>query len=220
MFSLFAILLLCIQFKLSMAVESSTMYVFAYSWTPGFCMNESYPGCMDPLPYWKNNFTVHGLWPQYVTSGYPSTCTTEKFDSSIPSKVGLDTLISRWPDVKYTINNTKYDSFWEHEWSKHGTCSGLTQYDYFMTAIRMTDILLTPDIFHKSVGTNINTEELRMLFGPTSTISLQCSHQSLVGVYSCWQQKNNVPTKLVACPDDVLQEDTCKSKEETYIPAL
>ena len=89
-----------------------------------------------------------------------------------------------------------------------------------MTAIRMTDILLTPDIFHKSVGTNINTEELRMLFGPTSTISLQCSHQSLVGVYSCWQQKNNVPTKLVACPDDVLQEDTCKSKEETYIPAL
>jgi ribonuclease I len=51
---------------------ADTMYVLAYSWTPGFCNTQSNdPGCSNPESYWKNHFTLHGLWPQYTTDGYP-----------------------------------------------------------------------------------------------------------------------------------------------------
>ena len=92
--------------QISMVAQStpSTMYVFAYSWTPGFCNGQTYPGCENSLNYWKQNFTIHGLWPQYITSGYPSTCTTEPFDPNIPINIGLDYMIERWPDVQYDVN--------------------------------------------------------------------------------------------------------------------
>ena len=41
----------------------------------------------------------------------------------------------------------------------------------------------------------------------------------LVGVYTCWQQIDNIPSKIVQCPDDVIHEDTC-TDTEVYIPAL
>ena len=197
----------------------STMYVFAYSWTPGFCNGQTYPGCTNPLNYWKQNFTIHGLWPQYVTSGYPSTCTTEQFDPNIPIDIGLDYMIERWPDVQYDINSKSYDSFWEHEWTKHGTCSGLSQYDYFTTALSLTNVLTTPEIIHNYIGSNVSTEALRSSITALPSVSLQCHNQMLVGLYTCWQQDNNIPSKLVACPDDVIHEDTCTASY-VYIPAL
>ena len=80
------------------------IYVYAYSWTPGFCHDQKYPGCGDPLPYWTTNFTIHGLWPQYATSGYPASCTTEAFDMNIPQQIGMNKMIQYWPDVQYDVN--------------------------------------------------------------------------------------------------------------------
>ena len=83
--------------------DENIIYVFAYSWTPGFCYttNPSYPGCVDPNPYWTENFTIHGLWPQYTTTGYPSYCSTETFDTDVPLDIGWDTMITYYPYVKY-----------------------------------------------------------------------------------------------------------------------
>ena len=65
-------------------LSTEFVYVLAYTWTPGFCINQTYPGCSDPESYWLNHFTLHGLWPQYTTTGYPSYCTTEAYNASIP----------------------------------------------------------------------------------------------------------------------------------------
>ena len=213
------LMLLLAEFAIIAHSTPSTMYVFAYSWTPGFCNGQTYPGCTDSLNYWKQNFTIHGLWPQYVTSGYPSTCTNEPFDPNVPNDIGLDYMIEKWPDVQYETSSKSYDSFWEHEWSKHGTCSGLSQYDYFTTALSLTNLLTTPDILHSYIGSNINTELLRTSIADSSSVSLQCHNQMLVGVYTCWQQIDNIPSKIVHCPDDVIHEDTCTATE-VYIPAL
>lgn len=33
--------------------------------------------------------------------------------------------------------STDSTKFWNHEWTKHGTCSGLGQHDYFQSAINL-----------------------------------------------------------------------------------
>jgi ribonuclease I len=68
--------------------QAMDMYVLAYTWTPEFCYGQAYPGCKAPEDYWKTHFTLHGLWPQYSTGGYPSYCTTEPFDTTVPYTIG------------------------------------------------------------------------------------------------------------------------------------
>jgi ribonuclease T2 len=187
------------------------MYVFAYSWQPEFCYNQpSYTGCATPKDYWKKYFTLHGLWPQYSAGGYPQSCTTEAFNTSIPNAVGYNDMITYWPNVKVAESDPTYDSFWEHEWSKHGTCSGLSQYDYFSKTLSLIKSFGTPASVTNAVGSTLSASTLRNNFGGSSYASLQCNAGSyLVGVYTCWNQNNGTPTTQRACPSDVLKEDTC-----------
>lgn len=199
--------------------DENTIYVFAYSWTPGFCYttNPSYPGCVDPNPYWTENFTVHGLWPQYTTTGYPSYCSTETFDTDVPLDIGWDTMITYYPDVKYEETDPDYDSFWEHEWDKHGTCSGLSQYDYFQQAILLAETFTTPEVLHKYINTtnSLSASDLRNAFGGSTYTALQCSNTNiLTGVYTCWSHS---PVLQIECPKSVQSEDTCSGEYLTIV---
>ena len=188
-------------------LSTDIVYVLAYSWTPGFCINQCYPGCKTPESYWLNHFTLHGLWPQYITTGYPSYCTTESYNSSIPDAIGFDTMIQFWPDVKYDTTSSSYDSFWEHEWTKHGTCSTLTQYNYFNDAIQLIERFQTPEVLVEATGGTIDASTLRKSMGD---VALQCSSGNvLTGAYTCWSQTNGVPGSQITCPSSVEMEDTC-----------
>jgi ribonuclease T2 len=197
------------------------MYVYAYSWTPGFCYQQEYPGCMDPQSYWETNFTIHGLWPQYTDNGYPSFCTKEPFDPIIPDQIGDTQMQQYWPNVQSDPNEPEYDDFWEHEWSKHGTCSGLTQTNYFENALALTNRIPTPTILTDSIGKNISASLLRNSFGSNANyVALQCKNQVLVGAYTCWNQTQNIPSVQVECPMSVVKEDTCANSENIIIMDL
>ena len=200
--------------------DTATIYVYAYSWTPGFCYNQVYPGCMNPLPYWETNLTIHGLWPQYAVSGYPASCTTEPFDNTIPTQIGESKMIQYWPDVQYTLDSSSYNSFWAHEWTKHGTCSGLTQLQYFNAAIDLTSHIPTPSALYESIGHNMSTNVLRDSFGGADYVALQCKNQMLNGIYTCWNQTKGEPTVQIKCPKSVIAEDTCVHSENVAILSI
>lgn len=93
-------------------------YVLSLSWSPSYCEAEGADAnrqqCAPGRPY---AFVVHGLWPQYET-GYPESCPTDE------------------PSVADTTLRSLYDlmpsaGLIRHQWRKHGTCSGLSQDDYF-----------------------------------------------------------------------------------------
>lgn len=158
--------------------------------------------------------TIHGLWPQYVTAGYPSFCTTEPLNTSaIETVIGIDTLITFWPNVQYADTDPAYTQFWEHEWSKHGTCSGLSQIDYFASAIDLLVYYSTPPIIFNRVGENVSTADLRDAMGGIHSVALQCGGggKYLSGAYRCFGRNTitGEPTIPVTCPDEVIKEDTC-----------
>ncbi|RLN95721.1 hypothetical protein BBJ28_00005311 [Nothophytophthora sp. Chile5] len=207
------------------------MYVLAQSWQPAFCHGKEsqYPGCEKPQSYWRSHLTLHGLWPERAGSAPPSFCTGEAFDAAeIERELGIDTLHQYWPDVKFSEGSPEYADFWRHEWTRHGTCSGLPQVAYFTDAInleRNETLAPTPKLVQDNVGGQVDVKALRTAFGDAA-LKCQRSHSNgasltlLSQVFTCWQKdEHNVPTKRCACPAHIHSEDTC-GKGSISIPAF
>mmetsp|Transcript_7170 Transcript_7170/g.10665 ORF Transcript_7170/g.10665 Transcript_7170/m.10665 type:complete len:223 (+) Transcript_7170:73-741(+) len=209
------LLLGCLSMAKAGSNQTMDMYVFAYSWQPEFCYDKTnYYGCEHPEDFWGKYFTVHGLWPQYSSGGYPSYCTDEAFDPAVPEEIGMDDMTTYWPDTEYAESDPNYDEFWTHEWTKHGTCSNLSQYDYFSATIALIKKFGTPADYTAAVGSTISASTLRDDFGGPSYASLQCSGGNYVnGVFTCWGvDEAYMPTVQIECPEDVQGEDTCTSE--------
>jgi ribonuclease T2 len=77
-----------------------------------------------------DGFVLHGLWPEVVGSLSPENCAGPVFDSaSVP-----DELPRIMPGERLM----------EHEWMTHGTCSGLSEGEYFRTAVRAFRMMKIP----------------------------------------------------------------------------
>ncbi len=89
-------------------------FLLALSWSPAFCLaSPSAAECNGPRRF---GFIVHGLWPQNEW-GWPEHCDAR---GAVPDDVvqGLADLMP--------ARGLVY-----HEWSAHGTCSGLEPAQYF-----------------------------------------------------------------------------------------
>lgn len=106
-------------------------YILALSWSPDYCAANGVNDSQQCGSGKKLGFVLHGLWPQY-NRGYPSDCTAEKLPASVKSRFsGL------YPSEKLI----------EHEWSKHGTCSGLTPEQYFSLSQKLKESVIIPAAF-------------------------------------------------------------------------
>jgi len=106
-------------------------YALSLSWAPNFCSSHSDPGECGTDKHF--GFVLHGLWPQYV-NGYPQSCSTEKLSAALKDKYGP---IFASPDL---IN---------HEWPKHGTCSGLPAEQYLELTAKLKDGLVIPQNYQQ-----------------------------------------------------------------------
>jgi ribonuclease T2 len=90
-------------------------YLLSLSWSPDYCA--THPTAQECGGVKKFAFIAHGLWPEQNNGGYPENCGGPAFDpSQLPP--GLDAVI---PNV--TLE--------QHEWQTHGTCSGLSENQFF-----------------------------------------------------------------------------------------
>ena len=104
-------------------------YTVAMSWSPSYCATHRDPAqCGRGL-----GFVLHGLWPQHE-AGYPQTCSTEKLPGAVKA-----TYVSLYPSPKMI----------GHQWSKHGTCSGLDPAAYFSLSSKMKDQLAIPAAYQQ-----------------------------------------------------------------------
>ena len=206
-------------------------YVLEQSWQPEFCHGHGaqYPGCNNVAPgaYMAGHLTLHGLWPQYAAarsgSTYPFNCSSsEKFDPAALDKVrgGRAALIEYWPNVKSSPSDWQsYEGFWTHEWDKHGTCTGMSQRDYFEAALEQLQKLGTPAVITDNVGkAAVPKAKIQAAYGGSKRVSLGCGGgQYLSAVATCWalDKASHLPAEQIDCPPSVIAEDTCKGPAVT-----
>jgi ribonuclease T2 len=94
-------------------------YVLSLSWAPNFCADAG-NAAANPAECALGKhvtFVVHGLWPEAISGKSPESCAkSTPVRSSILNEM-----------LPYMFSA----SLVQHEWATHGTCSGLTQADYF-----------------------------------------------------------------------------------------
>jgi len=102
------------------------------NWPETSCrqMNRSHHICHEPSNL--DDWTIHGLWPNRMSGGWPQYCTREKFD---PTEIKdlITEMDKDWPNL---MQDRPHYDFWTHEYEKHGTCAETlealsTEYKYF-----------------------------------------------------------------------------------------
>lgn len=189
-------------------------YLLAFDWIPGFCKSipdSNKPECYAPDNYWKNNLTLHGLWPDYNNGNIKLNCPNNDFSGKYIEEIGMDVMRKYWPNVKLNTRSKKYNNFYKHEWQKHGSCTGLDEESYFKAAINTIKKYNTPRIISDNVGKIISTDDVRNSFSGKK-VALRCyNDQYLTGVYTCWSKKNGIPQNQIDCNDKVVSEDNCNN---------
>lgn len=194
------------------------LYVFATTWTPNFCCTSSGKSECDDLgsSFGGDHLTIHGLWPNYTDAEEPSPSNTypiycapyDKCQGHHPPK-SCDPNPADIPAqmAKYGPGYVSDDySLADHEWPKHGSCTGMDDGQYFNQAI--TQLLAqpgdqgTPELIRKNIGASVALGELQAAFGDPASVLLRCDSKcNFEGVGICWAHDDkNVPTAQVACP--------------------
>ena len=177
-------------------------YLLALSWSPDYCATNDNPDPQQCSIGKKLGFVLHGLWPQYER-GYPSDCSNVRLPASVKAKFpGL------YP------SQTLYD----HEWEKHGTCSGLTPEEYLGLSKQLKDGVAIPAPYRApEQPVRVTTAQFKKEFvaaNPGLTeqaLALNCSGAGrfLQEVYVCFTPAG----KPTACSREV-HADAAKSCQQ------
>ncbi|MGC4025299.1 MAG: ribonuclease T [Mesorhizobium sp.] len=154
-------------------------YVLSLSWSPSYCLEEGDDAnsqqCSTNRPY---GFIVHGLWPQYER-GYPRECYTSQ--RRVP-----DSIVDAMQDIMPS------GSLVGHQWRMHGSCSGLSQRDYFRAVRKAYGSLSIPKQFQSvRQGDQVGAYDIERAFMsanpglPEDGISVACGKNLLREVRIC-----------------------------------
>jgi ribonuclease T2 len=109
-------------------------YVLSLSLAPSFCSlsaaNRSVDECrqLTKETFEQTPLTIHGLWPNRAHASMadqPAYCSHVKLQLSDAIRTDLKRYMPGGPDLE------------QHEWQKHGTCSGLSPDGYFAATISL-----------------------------------------------------------------------------------
>ena len=104
-------------------IENYDCYILSISWAPTTCQTkvENKSECFDKIKKLKDDkyFTLHGLWPTYLSGKNPDSCNegkdiTPDFDDDKQFKSKLE---AYWPGL-YSDNKL----LWTKEYNEHGYC--------------------------------------------------------------------------------------------------
>ena len=147
-------------------------YLLNLSWSPEYC--HQHPTAAECAAH--ASFVLHGLWPERSSGQNPENC------SNAPGPSDPSVYQDIYPDA----------GLLEHEWSTHGTCSGLSPDEFFNEA-RTADHLVTipASLSHLTSQVSMPPDQILVLFTqsnpaiPRSSFALTCGSNYLTAVEVC-----------------------------------
>lgn len=108
-------------------------YTLALSWSPQYCRSASSPAAFQCGGAGARfGFVLHGLWPDGKGPVWPQYCRSAEI---LPRAT-----------IRQMLCTTPSADLIQHEWAKHGTCSGMTPEAYFAEARRLFATIRFPDM--------------------------------------------------------------------------
>lgn len=154
-------------------------YLLTLSWAPDFC--DSHPDKQNNRECGRGNhtgFIVHGLWPQFEAGGYPKQCA--------PARPVSSDIVTRMLPLMTDAGLI------QHEWSDHGTCSGLDQNTYFDTVSRaFASVKIPGDLTNLKAPLSVTPAALDAKFvsanpSLTGAVHTECSMGEVSEVRICF----------------------------------
>lgn len=105
-------------------------------------------------------FSIHGLWPQYSLNSYPTFCRPVNFKMTALESI-TDKLNKYWHS-----NRGDNETFWRHEYEKHGSCMfvPIDEYNYFKKTIDLYEYALINNVIKKYSEKNPNAKQILIPF--------------------------------------------------------
>jgi ribonuclease T2 len=181
-------------------------YVLSLSWSPDYCATTDNPDPNQCSAGKRLGFVLHGLWPQYI-NGYPSDCTTTKL---------ADKVLSKFPNL-FPSTSLAF-----HEWSKHGTCSGLTPEEYLALAKDIKESVAIPTDYQRPArALRVTVDELKQEFidansdFTTATLVVSCSGSGrfLKEVYVCF----SLDGEPIDCSRELQKDETRSCRNADFL---
>ncbi|EJD37105.1 ribonuclease T2 [Auricularia subglabra TFB-10046 SS5] len=216
----------------------------------GTCCLEAPGGLLLQTQFWDANpstgptdsWTVHGLWPDNCDGTFESNCDSSRAYTNLASLLsaqGASSTVSFmqtfWKDI-----NGDDESFWEHEWSKHGTClstlktsclpsgspRGAEAVAYFQTVVKLFQTVPTYDFLSsqgitpsssKTFTLSQITSALKSASGFTPTVN--CDGPNLNEVWWYFHVKGSViDGSFVPINAPSFASNDCPSSGIKYLP--
>ncbi|TBN12108.1 ribonuclease [Agrobacterium cavarae] len=182
-------------------------YVLSLSWSPAFCASDAGRSSRQQCGAdRKFGFVVHGLWPQN-DQGYPEFCGADK-NERVPDNLGRSMF-----DIMPSMGLIG------HQWRKHGSCSGLTQKQYFDKTRDAYDRIKIPaDLSVGDQSKKLSADAIEAAFvsanpGMTkSGIAISCEGPRLEEVRICLSKT----LSFRDCPE--VDRQGCRSNAAEIIP--
>lgn len=197
-----------------------SLYMLALSWAPNFCATHQQKEQCTSMPgtFAAKHLTIHGLWPNYsdkeaVGQPHPWPEFCSPYDACSKETPALcNPPAGTVPADMKTYGPgyvTDEDFLANHEWPKHGSCTGLTAKAYFSQAINALWALPgdhgTPKKLADAIGKKIKATALRAAFEHPESVVLSCDAKcnlSQVGICLA-SGADGLPNGRTACPKNV-----------------
>lgn len=152
-------------------------YLLSLSWAPNYCAGHPSDHSSECRIGGHKDFVLHGLWPQASSGAPPMSCAKA-------SPVATAT-------VDHMLNFMPSRGLIQHEWEKHGTCSGLSAQDYFAQAEQAFTHVHVPQQYrsldHEQQFSVLDLEKsfAEANHAPLETFRVSCHGGDLVSLEVC-----------------------------------